>query len=207
MPSTRASSVFLPLPSELDGSRRITRDHRSLEPTSTRTALSRPNHPRHDFRAPHTPIGRSSAAQIHSTGRITRRSASRQPSQGPSQNGIAGPSSHRSHRYRHSAALPETRESTEVDADTEDEAIDIYKRSSPRTPAGLPHRPRIRPSLAGPRVTEIDVEARARIVVEVAEICVAQLVDAGLTGDLGGRREHQKWRDAWLALEGKCVFN
>jgi hypothetical protein len=65
-------------------------------------------------------------------------------------------------------------------------------------------RTRLRPSLAGPQVHEMDVGMRAQVLIPIAEDCIIQLLKAGLNGSIYRPGDNQSWRSAWDSLQSKC---
>lgn len=65
-------------------------------------------------------------------------------------------------------------------------------------------RTRLRPSLAGPQVHEMDVGTRAQVLIPIAEDCVIQLLKAGLNGSIYRPGDNQSWRLAWDSLQSEC---
>jgi hypothetical protein len=64
-------------------------------------------------------------------------------------------------------------------------------------------RTKIRPSLAGPQVHEMDIETRAQVLIPIAEDCIVQLLRAGLNGSIYRKGITQTWRLAWDSLQSK----
>jgi hypothetical protein len=62
-------------------------------------------------------------------------------------------------------------------------------------------RARIRPSLAGPQIHEMDIETRAQVLIPIAEDCIIQLLKAGLNGSLYRPGTSCSWQLAWDSLQ------
>ena len=79
-------------------------------------------------------------------------------------------------------------------------ALSITERGSDQNTPRV-KRAKIRPSLAGPQVHEMNIETRAQILIPIAEDCIVQLLRAGLNGTIYRRNVDQAWRLAWDSLQ------
>lgn len=64
-------------------------------------------------------------------------------------------------------------------------------------------RKALRPSLAGPRVQELTVHDRARIVSLMAQDCIIKLLSIGLSGAPAQQGHEAEWRSSWDNLQGE----
>jgi hypothetical protein len=88
------------------------------------------------------------------------------------------------------------------------------RRSKSRTAMSITadqHTPRIkrlklRPSLAGPQVHEMDIETRAQVLIPIAEDCIVQLLRAGLNGNFYRESANETWQLAWESLQSTSHF-
>lgn len=68
-------------------------------------------------------------------------------------------------------------------------------------------RLKLRPSLAGPQVHEMNIETRAQVLIPIAEDCIVQLLKAGLNGSIYRRNANETWRSAWASLQCTSRFS
>jgi hypothetical protein len=72
----------------------------------------------------------------------------------------------------------------------------------------LVKRLKLRPSLAGPQVHEMDIDTRAQVLIPIAEDCIVQLLRAGLNGGFYRESANEPWQLAWESLQStsnSCV--
>ena len=69
----------------------------------------------------------------------------------------------------------------------------------------LVKRLKLRPSLAGPQVHEMDIDTRAQVLIPIAEDCIIQLLRAGLNGSFYRESANESWQLAWDSLQS--MFN
>ena len=72
----------------------------------------------------------------------------------------------------------------------------------------LVKRLKLRPSLAGPQVHEMDIDTRAQVLIPIAEDCIVQLLRAGLNGVSHRESANEPWQLAWESLQSmsrSCV--
>jgi hypothetical protein len=81
-------------------------------------------------------------------------------------------------------------------------ALSVTDKASDR-PTPRVKRAKLRPSLAGPQVHEMNIETRAQVLIPIAEDCIIQLLKAGLNGSIYRNTANEGWRDAWESLQCK----
>ena len=103
---------------------------------------------------------------------------------------------------RHASFASTSRQARRSKSRTAMSAID--KGSDQHTPRVK--RAKLRPSLAGPQVHEMNIETRAQILIPIAEDCIVQLLRAGLNGSIYRNTANEGWRDAWDSLQStSCI--
>lgn len=79
-------------------------------------------------------------------------------------------------------------------------AVSVTERGSDQQTPRV-KRTKLRPSLAGPQVHEMNIETRAQVLIPIAEDCIIQLLKAGLNGSIYRKNAEQTWQQAWDNLQ------
>jgi hypothetical protein len=148
---------------------------------------------------PSNRAGRASESRRPTTRSLSRITEDDSHDEGGTENNVTP----RQSTHRRQASLASGRASRRSKSHT---ALSMTERASDiQTPRVK--RAKIRPSLAGPLVHEMNIDTRVQILIPIAEDCIVQLLKAGLNGTIYRQNTDQSWRLAWDSLQSQSWYS